>query len=335
MFRSLKEVSTVDVVVGVDAGGTTTRAVVATLSGELLGRGSAGPGNPLSAGAGPAAAAVCAAVTAAFSPAHRVAAAFAPAHRVAAGVSPARVSPAHRVVAGVLGIAGTSVLTDPAVAATFDDAWAAIGCRLRVLGDAVTAYAAGSRAPRGSVLIAGTGAVAAALSDFSITATADGHGWLLGDEGSGRWLGFQVLRCAVRRWRSPLASAVARHTGASSPDELIRWTHTLPLAEIDALAPLVCAAARDGDPLAAAITGSAAALLVRTLDELGPSGPVVLAGSLLTHSTPVREKVVDLLAERGIVPATGRDPAAAAAWLAAREVSPRPADELHAVMLGR
>ncbi len=114
-----------------------------------------------------------------------------------------------------------------------------------MVGDAVTAFAAGTPEPSGAVLIAGTGAVAALIDGHEIMRAADGLGWLLGDVGSGRWMGLQAVRAAVRDWSSPLASRVAAHAGAGSADELIRWAQTppLPLASFAALAPVVCAAA--------------------------------------------------------------------------------------------
>jgi N-acetylglucosamine kinase-like BadF-type ATPase len=287
-----------NLVLGVDAGGTATRAVVATTTGTIVGRGRGGPGNPLSAGPGPAAAAVTAAV-----------------RRALDGRPPAAVA------AAVLGIAGTSALADPATAAPFAAAWAQLGlaCRMDVVGDAVTAFAAGSTAPGGAVLIAGTGAIAALVADRTVVRTVDGLGWLLGDAGSGRWIGLQALRAAVRDWSSPLAAKVAAQTGAGSADDLIRWAQALPLDRIGALAPVICAAARHGDPAARAIVAEAVRHLHATLTGLRaePGTPVVLAGGLLVEDTPVRAGMLAALWTTGTAVGTARDPAAAAAHLAA------------------
>ncbi|BCY09593.1 N-acetylglucosamine kinase [Actinoplanes sp. L3-i22] len=297
-----------ELVVGVDAGGTASTAVVATTGGTVLGRGRAGPGNPLTAGAGNAAAAVVTAVRAALG-----------------GHSPALVR------AATLGIAG------PATAAQFAPALAAAGVRgpVAVVGDVVTAFAAGSPAPSGAVLIAGTGAIAAAVHADAVVRTIDGLGWLLGDEGSGRWLGLQAVRVAVRNWSAPLATQLAARTGAGSADEMVYWAQALPWEEIGALAPLVCAAARAGDEHAAAIVAEAVTHLVRTLDEVRAEGPVVLGGGLLAGDTPVRDGVLATLRSRGQHPATSRDPAAGAAWLAARPLSALDPASLHEALLGR
>jgi glucosamine kinase len=297
-----------DLVIGVDAGGTASRAVVATVSGRVIGRGRAGPGNPVSAG--PAAArALRDAVTGALS-----------------GLDPGL------VVAGVLGLAGASAHAEPAFAAALDEGWAAAGltCPRRVVGDAVTAFAAGTDAPSGAVLIAGTGAVAAEIQDHFCVRVNDGVGWLLGDLGSGHWLGLAALRAAVRFWSSEFAVAVAAATGVPDRDRLIHWAQRLPHAEIAALAPLVCDRARAADPHARSIVAEAVSHLLATLGELGPAGPVVLAGSLLTNDTPVRDGVLTALRSRGVAALTSRDPAAAAAWLATPDRSPA----AHAALLG-
>ncbi|GAB2570959.1 N-acetylglucosamine kinase [Paractinoplanes abujensis] len=301
-----------DLVVGLDAGGTASKAVVSTVDGVIVGRGSAGAGNPLSTGA-PAAAAMAS-----------------EALRAALG----RAQPSS-VVRGVLGVAGASALAGGDGLAAYEKVWRELGltCPMVVVGDAVTAFAAGSPAPAGVVLIAGTGAIAAQVRGEQVVRTADGHGWLLGDVGSGRWIGLAALRTAVREWSSPFAAAIAAHVGSGSADEMIRWAQDLPFAEIDALAPLVCALARQADPHARAITAEAAAELISTLDGLGAAGPVVLAGGLLAADTPVRDGVRAILRGRRVEPVPSRDPAAAAAWLAARPLSGRPATALHARFL--
>jgi glucosamine kinase len=291
-------------VVGVDAGGTRSRAVVATVDGQIVGRGLAGPGNPLSHGPHQAATQVACAV------------------RQALGEH----SPTL-VAAATLGIAGPAG-TGPFAAAL------RIGGPVTVVGDAVTAFAAGSPAATGAVLIAGTGAIAAAVHDHEVVRTSDGLGWLLGDEGSGRWLGLQAIRFAVRNWAGPFAARVAAHAGVGSADDLVYWAQALPFTEIDGLAPLVCAAAHDGDPDARTIVDAAVTCLLRTLDDLGQDGPVVLAGGLLAGETPVQQGVLTIVEAGGRQARVGLDPAAGAAWLAARPLSPLPPDRLHQLLVG-
>src|SRR3954447_26406134 len=283
-----------ELVIGVDAGGTTSRAVIATTAGEIVGRATAGPGNPLAEGAR-AAAGVGAAIEAALS----------------------RKDPST-VVAATLGIAGTSVTSDPVIIDAFAAMWAYVGlrCPMTIVGDVITAFSAGTPAADGVVLIAGTGAIAAEIRSHTITRTVDGHGWLLGDEGGGRWIGLQALRAAVREWSTPLARRVAAHVGVATADELVHWAKGLPLAAIGALTPIVCSSARSGDLTARRITADAVRNLLGTLDLLAADRTVVLAGGLLVGDTPVREGVLTSLTKRGTTVGTANDPAAAAAWLA-------------------
>jgi N-acetylglucosamine kinase-like BadF-type ATPase len=216
--------------------------------------------------------------------------------------------------------------------------WRELGlsCPMTVVGDVVTAFAAGTPFDGGAVLIAGTGAIAARIAAYEITGTVDGLGWLLGDEGSGRWIGLAAVRAGVRDWTGSLGRLVAAASGAGSAEEAVRWAQELPLATIGGLAPAVCAAARARDPAASTIVAAAVTRLIATLDGLDEprSAPVVLAGGLLAGDTPVRDGVLTALHERGTPTGTSRDPAGAAAWLAARDLSPVPATDLHAALVG-
>ncbi|MEU3456820.1 BadF/BadG/BcrA/BcrD ATPase family protein [Micromonospora sp. NPDC006766] len=321
------------VVVGLDIGGTSTRAAALSLDGVRLGTGRAGGGNPTSHGVEPAAAELLTALRAAL-----------------VDVDPTRVR------AGVIGLAGAGrLLADPHGRAAFDRAWADAGlrCPYAVHGDALVAYASGTAAPNGTVLIAGTGAIAAQVHDLRLDRTADGHGWLLGDAGSGFWLG----REAVRRLLSDLDRAdppgelgrrvLAELTG--SPEVAARPRATAALVvqavtrrapvELARLAPLVVAAARAAEPIALALIREAATLLAESVTRIRPAGtagPVVLGGGLLTADTPLADAVRAELARRwpDAPLRTAGDGAAGAAWLAARDL-PEVIDPaaLHALLL--
>ncbi|MGW5673256.1 N-acetylglucosamine kinase [Micromonospora sp. NPDC003776] len=307
------------VVVGLDVGGTSTRAAAVSLDGVRLGTGRAGGGNPTSHGAERAATQLLAALRAAL-----------------ADVDPARVR------AGCIGLAGAGrLLADPQGRAAFDRAWSDAGlrCPYAVHGDALVAYASGTAAPDGTVLIAGTGAIAAQVRDLRLDRVADGHGWLLGDAGSGFWLG----REAVRRLLSDLDRAatpgelsrrvLTELTGSpevterprGTADAVVQAVTRRPPVELARLAPLVVTAARDGEPTAVALVAEAAALLAESVSRIRPAGatdPVVLGGGLLTGDTPLAEAVRPELARRwpDAPLCTAGDGAAAAAWLAARDL---------------
>ncbi|MEV4760972.1 BadF/BadG/BcrA/BcrD ATPase family protein [Micromonospora sp. NPDC049559] len=307
------------IVVGLDIGGTSTRAAVFSLSGERLGTGRAGGGNPTSHGAEQAAAQLRAALDAAL-----------------VGVAP------ERARAGVIGLAGLGrLLADPAGRAAFDAAWLAAGlrCPYEIHGDALIAYASGSADPAGTVLIAGTGAIAAQVRDLTLDRISDGHGWLLGDVGSGFWLGRAAVRRAladldcqrelapvsVRVLTELLGSAKVEPRHRDTVDRLVQTVTRRPPLELAALAPLVVAAYADGDEAAREILTEAAGHLAGSVARIRPAGdtsPVVLGGGLLTGDTPLAGAVRTALARRwpDAPLRTAGDGAAAAAWLAARSL---------------
>ncbi|MGV9304161.1 N-acetylglucosamine kinase [Nonomuraea sp. NPDC003727] len=290
-------------VAGVDAGGTSTRVAVHTLSGARAGYGTAGGGNPAAHGDAAAAAAIASALRQAMG-----------------GLDPSAVT------ASVAGVAGS----DGSFAAVLRQVWAEQGLAHapRLVSDVDVAYAAGTPAPSGTVLLAGTGAAAARFTGRAVDAVADGLGWLLGDEGGGFWLGRAGVRAAVHALDGgtppgPLVDLVSRHFGVAGPprrraDRIVRQAQADRMT-LAAAAPLIGQAAALGDPAAARIVQAAAARLVATVSRLHREGPIVLAGSVLTSEGAVRDAVMELL--RGHRVSTARDTAGAACWLAALDLA--------------
>lgn len=293
-------------VLGLDVGGTSSRARVADLSGRAVGSGTAGGGNPNSHPPELAAEQVVAATRAALSE-----------------VDPTRVR------GGVLGMAGVSTMSDPATAEAFDRAWSALGltCPVRVVSDCEVAFAAGTPAADGTVLIAGTGAVAARITGHRLTATSGGYGWLLGDEGSAFWLGREAVRAtlgALDRGDSPvdpLIPAVLEEIPgepASSTDgerrRLITAVNTAAPIRLAELAPLVTESARSGGALAGDIVRRAATLLAETARATrrpGETTPIVLAGSLTGTDNPLGTALRAELADAGELRTAGSGTAGA------------------------
>ncbi|MBF8194167.1 ATPase, partial [Nonomuraea sp. K274] len=150
------------VVLGIDAGGTSSRAALFTLEGTPAGRGRAGGANPGTLGMDTAAANLTAAVQAAL-----------------------KDIASSQIVGVVAGLAGNPGRCAALAERVFRDLLprASRVAPVRLVGDIVTAFAAGTPSPSGTVLISGTGAIAARITDHVPVATADGYGWLLGDEG--------------------------------------------------------------------------------------------------------------------------------------------------------
>jgi glucosamine kinase len=309
---------------GGDLGGTSTRIVVVGPDGREHGRGITGGGNPTTDPAG-------------------AAAAFGDALRAAlSDVDGALVK------ASVVGVAGGSALRTPAVATHFDRVWTEAGltCDPGYVPDLEVAFAGGTPASDGAVLVAGTGAAAGSLTDHRLTRTADGHGWLLGDDGSGFWLGREAVRATLQTLDAgtppgPLVEGVLRELDADGSgrdaqhDRVIQVVNSRPGVQLSALAPLVTAAYRAGDPQAQSIVERAAAALMATLALIrdpAESTPIVLAGSLAGDASPVGAELRTLLAARfagAVLPA--RTGVGGAAWLALAALDPALAtQETHA-----
>lgn len=298
-------------VVGLDVGGSHSRAVLATVEGRTLGTGRAGGGNPTVAGAGAAIANIVAALKAALGEVD-----------------------GKLVEACVVGLAGVSTLmADPQGARVLERAWADAGltCAVQVVSDVTVSFAAGTPCPDGALLVSGTGAVAARMHERLPARFRDGYGWLLGDEGSGFWIGRRAARAAIAAadGRQPMAelatavlarlldqhpdaqrepsangpaSAAAPHpptaahpsapvrpgaTGEHPPAasigegftvrgrqraaELVRAVAAQPTVALAGLAPLVMSAYELGDPAAERIVAEAAEVLVDSLAGVAPA----------------------------------------------------------------
>ncbi|WP_214322346.1 N-acetylglucosamine kinase [Nonomuraea sediminis] len=305
---------TKSLVIGVDAGATSTRVSVHALDGTRVGYAKAGPGNPTAHGLAKAVSAIAAALDQAT----------------------AQVDPGD-VVASLAGVAGSA----DELASELAKVWAARGIPAgpRTIGDLPIGYAAGASSPDGSVLLSGTGADAARMAGFELDAIADGLGWLLGDYGSGFWIGREAAKATVHALdrgepTGVLGALVIEHFLGSAADLPPRGLadRIVRLAQADhmrlaALSALVSQAFEAGDPAAAAIAAEAARHLVATLQRVHAGGPVVLTGSVLTSAGPVRQAVRDLLEDYDV--RTAGDAAGAAAWLAARELLDEP-EQVHA-----
>lgn len=306
-------------VLGGDLGGTSSRIVVADAEGNVVGRGAAAGGNPTSH---PASAA------ANFGQAL---------HAALAGIDPAAVQ------AGVVGMAGGVALARPDVAAQFAAAWKGAGLTVEpeYIGDLEVAFASGTPEPSGTVLIAGTGSNAGLVQNHQLVRTVGGHGWLLGDDGSGFWLGREAVRSLLRSLdlHLPLGllgeavlDALVPHR-ADPPtatregfdavrDEVVRTVNSRSPVLLAELAPAVLTTYEQGDETSAALVKRAAELLIETAEGLKTTsdmGPIVLAGSVAGETSPVGRLIRRHFA--GEVH-TARDGVGGATWLALGTLDP-------------
>jgi len=339
-------------VLGLDIGGSWTRALVVDPdSGARLGTGRRAGANPVTHGVAKASAQISAALREALDD---------------AGV------PAGAVSACVVGMAGASKLAaDADAAAAIEALWreAGLDCAVEIVADVTTAFAAGCAEAQGSILLAGTGAIAAAMVGRRPVDLRGGHGWMLGDEGSGFWIGREAVRATLAALDdgvplTGLTSAVlARQTGAAERTAVpapgpaptgdfglddgrrlgaavIAAANARPAVELATLVPLVADAAEQGDLTASRILSDAAELLLATLARARApreTSPVVLAGGVLGPTTPVYRLVHAAVSQAWpkarVTP--GVDGAGGAAWLAAHRVlgDETAAAELHQRML--
>jgi N-acetylglucosamine kinase-like BadF-type ATPase len=326
-------------VVGIDAGGTTTRCAVVSLGGSVVSY-ATGPGANRNSGGD-------------------TATALAQALRSALGdIDP------MRVIGGVFGIAGAGAAGRPAAVSAANTAWHSIGLpgAPHVVTDIAVAFAAATPAPAGVIVFAGTGAGAAVVNDGTIVRRADGYGWLVGDEGSAVWLGREGVRAALAAYdgrgaSTTLADTIPRallgdgattvmpiNIGAMSsrsalPQAIVREVYRRPPTALGQLAPLVSAAATSGDKVAERIVSEAAEWLLTDVDAVRPAlvqfaatgRPVVTAGSLLVEG-PVADAVRAGLRERfDTEPVMARDGARGAARLALRRLDPAGVSPLSAI----
>lgn len=155
----------------------------------------------------------------------------------------------------------------------------------------------------GILLISGTGSIAIGRGADGTTVRIGGWGVLLGDEGSGYAMGMAALRAVVRAedersMATQLRDPILFELGVRRPGELIRWIAGAEKREVAALVPIVCGAADAGDEVAGIIVENAVEDLVAhvltLVRRLGPwpgRPAVALSGGLLETNGPLRERV--------------------------------------------
>lgn len=183
--------------------------------------------------------------------------------------------------------------------------------RLLVVNDAFIALVAGVSDEPGVVLIAGTGSIAYGVNEAGYAARAGGWGYVLGDEGSGYWIGREALIAAVRETdgrgpRTGLTPLLLEHFGLSHANGLVReiYDKGLHRQAIAALGPVVERARHEGDVVAAEILRGASVELTRAsatvierLEMRGKTFQMVLSGSMFRLIPWLAEDVTRRLGE--------------------------------------
>lgn len=299
-----------------DAGGTATKCWVVEADGTVAGASTGGPGNHILDSPDRARASIAGATAAALT---------------AAGCAADDIA---SVVAGCSGIEASGETRGP-IEQLLQELVPAAAARSAV-GDMVAAFYGALPEGVGVVVVAGTGAVSYGKNTAGETAQIDGWGHLLGDEGSGYWLGRAGLQAAARALdgRGEPTALAERLPAALGAAPLSAAAYALYAAadqreRVAALAATVAACAADGDGVAAGLVADAGAALaasataaVRRLGleaepvSVATSGSLFHAGALLMESfaTAVHARVPAAQVQPGALPPVGG--AAKLAWAA-------------------
>lgn len=308
---------------GIDGGGTSTRAVLVDASGHVLGTGESGPSNYDNVGMVKAIEHI------------------AEAAQFAKSADPSRVPDA--VFLGCAGIKSASDIARLTSAA--ETAGIGPAGEITTANDLHNALTGGLAGQAGIALIAGTGTNCLGRDVGGTTFMCGGWGWLLDDVGGGYGIAIAAMRSSVRSAdrRSPktrLLAAVLAFLGLSEPNEILarlyveKWTAD----ELAAFAPVVMRLAAEGDVTALRIlkegAQALAELVVATARSLSfPDAPsVVMLGGCALSGEPyqpmVESAIVRALPDARIVPAF-HSPAHGAALNALRAGGIHPLPKLH------
>ncbi len=269
------------IVVGVDAGGTRTTAVVGDAH-TILSRAEGAAG--------------------AVRPGRALVAASAIGDTVRRALVHARTTEADVLLVGAAGAGREDEREELARALRSEH----IARRVRVTTDIEIALAAAFGREPGIVVSAGTGSIAIGRDPEGTLHRAGGYGWQMGDEGSGYAIGRAALGAVGRAAdnRGPETSLVQRIPEAAHVDGmpgLIAWAATATPAEVAALGPAVVAVASEGDVVAQGILDYAARelcqlalILLETFPGDGPV-PLAFAGGLLRPGSLLRDVITQRL----------------------------------------
>jgi N-acetylglucosamine kinase-like BadF-type ATPase len=302
-------------VLGIDAGGTKTLCLLADAKGVVIGEGR-GPGANLHVAGPEGVEAVLRAV-------------------IAAAVGDRAVAP----VATCVGIAGVDREDE---AETVRQIVHRICPRSRTLivNDALIALAAGARDDPGIVIISGTGSIVYGRNAAGEAARAGGWGHMVGDEGSGYWIGREAVSAVMRAsdGRGPatrLTRDILKHFEVADVSRLPRivYDRDVPRVNVAALGPIVHRVAMQGDAVAHRILERAADELVAAarsvatrLEMRGAAFSFQLAGGAFTVVPWLVTELGRRLAEvapRSQVHLLRDEPAVGAVWLALAEAHGR------------
>jgi N-acetylglucosamine kinase-like BadF-type ATPase len=271
---------------GVDGGGSKTRAVLADQDGVILAGAEGGPSNYHALG---------------------LPVALKNLEETIQAVLPSGQAPQ----AFVMGLAGFY-----SEAYTAFNQWAAERypqTAVQVVNDGALVLAASSGTGPGLAVISGTGSIVLGQDGAGNLVRVGGWGYLMGDEGSAYWIGRQALQAVMAAFdgrgpRTLLSESLLVYFDTPSPDLLVNAVYRPAVGrpEIARLATLVDQAAQHGDAVSLAILERAGLELAQAAQaaagSLKPAGALAcgLAGGALVHSVLLRDQFARQAAALGL-----------------------------------
>jgi len=175
--------------------------------------------------------------------------------------------------------------------------------RSEVVGDEVIALDAAFRGGPGILQIAGTGTNTIGRAPDGSRECAGGWSSRLGDRGSGYWIGLHSIRRALnaydREEPTQVLEKVGQIWGTPSLDDLVNLGDSTPGPDFAALAPAINGLAETGDPVAVGVLAEAASDLVdfvllvrsklRCKHAISGEVPVAWTGGVIEQMAQVRE----------------------------------------------
>jgi glucosamine kinase len=207
----------------------------------------------------------------------------------------------NHVVAASAGVASASM---PGVPEWIKAVFADFGVeRSEVVGDEVIALDGAFRGGPGILQIAGTGTNCIGRAPDGGRESAGGWSSRLGDEGSGYWIGLHAVRRGLhaydREEPTRVLDVVGRAWGTATLEELVNLGDSTPGPDFAALAPEISRLAEEGDPVALGVLQQASADLVESVllvrsklrrkHNVTQEVPVAWIGSVIGKARLVRE----------------------------------------------
>jgi N-acetylglucosamine kinase-like BadF-type ATPase len=213
----------------------------------------------------------------------------------------------ENLAAGCIGSAGLGREGERRIFRGFFDSLLGPQTPVKLCNDGEILLCGGLEGLEGYCLISGTGSMALGRSADGRMVRAGGFGYMLGDEGAAAWIGKTAIARILRSLEgrdlpSSMLEAILEKTRLTQSADLIQYVHHgADKAQVAAVAPVVTAAARKGDPLALDILHSGAAELVLLVQSVLDQSPwiknltLVLAGGVIEHDEILSGKLRESL----------------------------------------